>query len=125
MFLAAIGLPAAHSRRVAFSREFFEAGGITALADRGAAEAAVSAERFRASGARFACLCGSDEDYATQAEGFARALKGAGADYVLLAGRPGEREAAFRAAGVDDFIFAGQDVLVFLASLLKRAGAPA
>jgi methylmalonyl-CoA mutase len=124
IFLAAIGAPAAHSRRVGFARELFEAGGVKTLADSGAAEADVSAERFRASGARFACVCGSDEDYATQGEAIARALKAAGADYVLLAGRQGEREAAFRAAGVDDFIFAGQDALAFLTSLLKRAGAP-
>ena len=49
---------------------------------RGATEAAVSAERFRASGARFACLCGSDEDYAAKAADFAAALKSAGADHV-------------------------------------------
>lgn len=123
IFLAAIGAPAAHSRRVAFARELFEAGGIAVTADPGASDAEVSGGRLRASGARFACLCGSDEDYAAHAEDFARTLKGAGA-YLLLAGRPGEREAAFRAAGVDEFIFAGQDALAFLASLLKRAGAP-
>ena len=124
IFLAAIGAPAAHSRRVAFARDFFETGGVAALVDPGAAEAKISAERFRSSGARFVCLCGADEDYAASADSFAQELKNAGADYVLLAGRPGEREAQFRAAGIDDFIFAGQDALAFLTSLLKRAGAP-
>jgi methylmalonyl-CoA mutase len=37
---------------------------------------------------------------------------------VLLAGRPGELEAPLRAAGVDDFIFAGCDVVATLGSLL-------
>ena len=109
---------------MSFARELFEAGGFATEADPGAAEAPVSADAFpEASGARFACLCGSDEDYAKAAD-FAAALKSAGADHVILAGRPGEHEAAWRAAGVDDFVFAGQDALAFLTSLLKRAGAP-
>ena len=124
VFLAAIGPPSAHARRVAFARETLEAGGVAAIADPGAPDAAASAQRFRASGARFACLCGSDDDYAAKAAEFAAALKDAGASFVMLAGRPGEHEAAWRAAGVDDFLFAGQDALAFLTSLLKRAGAP-
>ena len=123
LFLAAIGSPAAHSRRVAFARDLFETGGVAALADSGAAEAAEAAERFRASGARYACLCGSDDDYAAKASAFAAALKGAGAVWLILAGRPGEHEAEWRAAGVDDFVYAGQDALAFLTDLLKRAGA--
>jgi methylmalonyl-CoA mutase len=123
IFLAAIGQPSAHSRRVSFSRDLFEAAGIIADVDPGSAEAGQSADRFRDSGARFACLCGSDEDYAAKATSFAAALKGAGATYVTLAGRPNEHEAAWRAAGVDDFVFAGKDALALLTSVLKRAGA--
>ena len=44
----------------------------------------------------------------------ARALKAAGAKAVYLAGRPGDLEAALKAAGVDDFIFMGLDVLASL-----------
>jgi methylmalonyl-CoA mutase len=124
IFLAALGAPAAHARRVAFARELFEAGGVAAVADPGTADAAVSGERFRASGAHLVCLCGADEDYAASAEAFARAMKSADAQYVVLAGRPGESEDALRRAGVDDFVFAGQDAVAFLGSLLKRAGAP-
>jgi methylmalonyl-CoA mutase len=112
--LAAIGSPAAHARRVGFAREFFEILPETV--------AATDSELFAASGAHIVCLCGADDDYAAHAESFALAFKGAGAEYVLLAGRPGEREAAFRAAGVDEFIFAGQDALAFLTSFLQRAG---
>ena len=54
------------------------------------------------------------------AEAFAAALKTAGARAVMLAGRPGEREAAWRAAGVDGFIYAGADRIATLEELLRR-----
>ena len=38
---------------------------------------------------------------------------------VLLAGRPGALEGALREAGVDDFIFAGADVVATLSRLLE------
>ena len=123
MFLAAIGPLAAHTRRVGFARDFFEAGGVATVAGAGADEAGAIAEGFRASGAGLACLCGTDEAYAAQAEPFAAALKAAGASGVYLAGRPGEHEAAWRAAGVDGFIFLGADLVASLDEVLRRAGA--
>ena len=62
---------------------------------------------FKASGAALACLCSSDEVYAQEAEAAAKALREAGAKHIYLAGRPGEREAAFTAAGIGSFIFVG------------------
>ena len=44
----------------------------------------------------------------------AKALTAAGARHIYLAGRPGEREAALKAAGVQAFVFAGCDVLATL-----------
>jgi methylmalonyl-CoA mutase len=75
---------------------------------------AALAAAFKASGAALACLCSSDKVYAAQATDAARALQAAGAKHIYLAGRPGEQEAALRAAGVDDFIFAGGDALAML-----------
>ena len=123
MFLAAIGPLAAHTRRVGFARDFCEAGGVATLAGPGAEDAGAIAQGFRASGAALACLCGTDEAYAAQAEPFAAALKAAGASGVYLAGRPGEHEAAWRAAGVDGFIFLGADLVASLDEVLRRAGA--
>ena len=123
MFLAAIGPLAAHTRRVGFARDFFEAGGVATLPGPGANDAGAIAEGFRSSGAALACLCGTDEAYAAQAEPFAAALKAAGAVAVYLAGRPGEHEAAWRAAGVDGFIFLGADLVASLDEVLRRAGA--
>ena len=56
-------------------------------------------------------------------EAFAHALKQAGAMHLMLAGRPGDNEAAWREAGVDGFIFAGGDAVAILEGLLRRAGA--
>jgi methylmalonyl-CoA mutase len=114
VFLATIGPPAAHGRRVGFAREFFAAAGL--------ATPTGAAEGFVASGAKVACLCGTDESYADAAEGLAGALKRAGALQVWLAGKPGDRESAWRAAGVDGFIFAGADATAANASVLGALG---
>jgi methylmalonyl-CoA mutase len=69
---------------------------------------------FKASGAAIACLCSSDEVYALEGEAAAKALREAGAEHIYLAGRPGEREAAFTVAGIGSFIYVGCDVLAML-----------
>jgi methylmalonyl-CoA mutase len=74
------------------------------------------AEAFRASGATVACLCAGDALYAEQADAVAGALKTAGAQQVLLAGRPGEY------TGVDTYVFAGCDVVAALSFVLDSMG---
>jgi methylmalonyl-CoA mutase len=71
-------------------------------------------DAFKTSGAALACLCSSDKVYAAQAATAAKALQAAGAKHIYLAGRAGEQEAALRAAGVNEFIFAGGDALAVL-----------
>ena len=123
VFLVAIGAPAAHGRRVGFARDLFAAGGLEALVEAAAAaDARGAAQRFAASGAAVACLCGGDEAYGECAEIFAVALKKAGARHLVLAGRAGKSEAALRGAGVDDFIFAGCDALAALERIFGRLG---
>jgi methylmalonyl-CoA mutase len=39
-----------------------------------------------------------------------------------MAGRPGAAEAALRAAGVDGFLFAGQDAVAVLGDLQRALG---
>ena len=121
VFLAAMGPLSLHGRRVGFAREVFEAGGIEAIVDAGDCPAAESAARFAASGARLACLCGTDEAYAAEASAFAAALKAKGAARVWLAGKPAD-EAAMRAGGLDDFLFAGADQIATLERALRAAG---
>jgi len=56
------------------------------------------------------------------AEDCARALHDAGARAIILAGRADDaREAALRAAGVTDFVFAGCDALAALRAAQAKA----
>ena len=60
------------------------------------------------------CICSSDAVYAEHAVAAAEALRAAGARRVYLAGNPGDRRAAEEAAGVDEFVHVGVDVLATL-----------
>ena len=119
VFLANLGSAAAFTARAGFARNLFEAGGIEAATNEGFADPAALAEAFRASGAQAACLCSSDAVYASYAADAARALKAAGCARLSLAGRPGEREAELRKAGIDEFVHAGIDVVSFLRTFYK------
>ncbi len=121
VFLANLGPIAAFNVRATFANSLFEAGGVEALGNDGFADAAAAADAFKASGAALACLCSSDEIYATTAEEAARALRAAGAR-VWLAGRPGENEARLRGAGIENFIYAGGDALAALRAAHQAAG---
>src|ERR1700726_285836 len=122
IFLANLGSPADFTARATFAKSFFETGGIEAVDSEGFADPAALAAAFQASGAQLSCLCSSDKVYAGQAVAAAQALQAAGARHIYLAGRPGEQEAALRAAGVGDFIFAGGDALAALQEVYRRGG---
>jgi methylmalonyl-CoA mutase len=114
VFLANLGTAADFTARATFARSFFETGGLEAIGSEGFADPAALVTAFKASGARLACLASSDKVYGERAEEAAKALQAAGAKHIYLAGRPGEQEAALRAAGVSEFIFAGCDALAAL-----------
>jgi len=128
IFLANLGTAADFTARAAFAKSFFETGGIEAVEflpppreassssplPEGVKDFDALTAAFRASGAVLACLCSSDNIYAQQAAAAAKALQAADAKHIYLAGRPGAQEAALRAAGVNDFVFAGGDALATL-----------
>jgi methylmalonyl-CoA mutase len=120
IFLANLGTPADFTARATFAKSFFETGGIEAIDTQGFTDPAALAAAFKASGAAMACLCSSGKTYAGHAEAAAKALQAAGARHIYLAGRPGGAEAALRAAGVGDFIFAGGDALATLQEAWRR-----
>ena len=122
VYLAALGPEARHRRRVQFIREWLEVGGFEAVYDGETKTVEAAVALLEASGALLVCLCGADNAYAEQAEAFAKAFKASGAKGVALAGRPGEFERAWRAAGVDEFIFAGEDAVATLQALYRRIG---
>lgn len=116
VFLAALGPAVAHTARVSFASNLFQAGGIEPVHEPVPVDASTAAGAFVACGAPIACVCSSDAFYAEQGEAVAAALGAAGAEQVLLAGRPGEY------AGVDAYVFAGCDAVTVLSSLLDRMG---
>jgi len=110
IFLANLGTPADFTARATFAKNFFAAGGIEAAGNDGFATRDAMVEAFKASGAKLACLCSSDEVYARDAMPATQALRRAGAA-VWLAGRPGALETELTQAGVSAFVFAGCDAL--------------
>ncbi len=113
IFLANLGTPSDFTARATFARNFFAAGGIETGGNDGFATRDAMVEAFKASGAKLACLCSSDEVYARDAMPATQALRRAGA-VVWLAGRPGALEAELTQAGVSAFVFAGCDALAAL-----------
>ncbi|GGS39065.1 methylmalonyl-CoA mutase family protein [Streptomyces violaceus] len=106
IFLAAIGPAAAHTARLTFASNLFQAGGIEPVTE----------GTFEESGASEAVLCSSDALYEERAEAVAGQLKAAGAAQVFLAGRPGNHP------GVDSYVFAGCDAVAVLSATLDRMG---
>lgn len=116
VFLAALGPASAHTARVSFAANLFQAGGVEPVHRPVTVDPSTVADAFAASGARVACLCSSDALYEREAAETAAALVAAGADRVMLAGRPGEVD------GVDTYVFAGCDAVAVLSSVLDRLG---
>ena len=122
VFLASIGAVIDHTARSTWIKNYLAAGGIKALTSDGYATPDAAADAFKASGAALACICSSDALNELHAATTATQLKQAGAGFVLMAGRPGDREAALRDAGVDQFLFAGADAVATLKGLQERIG---
>lgn len=114
IFLANLGDAADFTARATFAKSFFETGGIEAVGSEGFDDPKAIKAAFRASKAPLVCICSSDAVYAERAKDAAKALQAAGAKHIYLAGRAGEQETALRAAGVNEFIFAGCDALAAL-----------
>lgn len=124
-FLANIGKISEFTARSSFSQNLFEAGGIEAVIGAGGNTSAEIAASFKLSGAGIAVICSTDTLYAEHAEALAKDLKTAGATRIYLAGRGGEQESAWRAAGVDGFVYMGCDVLTVLREAHQSLGVAA
>lgn len=111
-----------HTARATYAKNFFEAGGFEVISTNGFRDAESAARAFTGSGATVAVICSSDKTYLDIVPQLAPKLKAAGARTVVLAGNPGANEAAWRAAGVDRFIFIKCDVLGTLRELLREEG---
>ncbi|GAB3682190.1 methylmalonyl-CoA mutase family protein [Saccharopolyspora tripterygii] len=114
VFLATLGSLAAHNARASFARNLFAAGGLDAT-EAGPTES-IDEVLAAYSGAPVVCLCSSDKIYAERAADTALALKQAGAETVLLAGKPNDAHA------VDGHIHAGCDALTVLDAVHAELG---
>ncbi|MTI42595.1 heterodimeric methylmalonyl-CoA mutase small subunit [Roseibium hamelinense] len=119
VFLACLGRLAEFTARATWTANVFAAGGLEAKGGEALDALEQVVQAFKASGTQIACLVSSDTVYDEQGADAARALKAAGAATLYLAGRPGALEDSLRQAGVDEFVYAGADIL----DMLQRAHA--
>ncbi|NVJ21055.1 methylmalonyl-CoA mutase small subunit [Myxococcus sp. AM011] len=121
-FLASLGAVAEHTTRSMWVVNALAAGGIESREKHGFADPAAAVAAFVESGAALAVISGPDAMYPEWVPALTSQLKARGARVVAVAGRPGDNEAAFRAAGVDLFIYAGADLFSLLSSLQTQLG---
>ena len=109
-----MGPIAAHTARATFATNLFAAGGV-AVEAAGATDA-VEAVTSAYAGQPVVCLAGTDAAYAEWGADLVAALRAAGASYVVLAGKPGERTVT----DVDDSCAMGVDALGFLGRIREE-----
>jgi methylmalonyl-CoA mutase len=114
VFLATMGPVAAHTARATFATNLFAAGGVAVEA--AGATGSVEAVTAAYAGQPVVCLAGTDAAYAEWGADLVAALRAAGATYVVLAGKPGERTVT----DVDDSCAVGVDALGFLARIREE-----
>lgn len=113
VFLANWGTPAEFTARMTFAKNLFESGGIKAQVNGGYATEDELVEAYRASGAKLIVLCSTDRQYEECGEALVRVLKGCNPLITYVAGRPSNKD-RLHELGVDQFLFAGMNVLEVL-----------
>ncbi len=121
VFLANLGSIAEHTARAMWITNLLAAGGIDVATNEGFTNSADVGAAFAASGAKIACICSNDTNYEALGEATASLLKSAGAEHVMLAGKPSD---TLNAAGIDAFLHVSIDVLAALQGLHKKLGMP-
>jgi methylmalonyl-CoA mutase len=110
IFLTNLGPLRRHKARADFTKGFFQSGGFEVISPAGFESAEEAVAALSESEAGITVVCGTDDDYAANFADYAQAIKAALPDMqVLLAGFPGDNEAAYKEAGMDDFIFIKSD----------------
>ncbi|RYC11203.1 methylmalonyl-CoA mutase family protein [Nocardioides zhouii] len=123
VFLATMGPVSAHTARATFATNLFAAGGVAVEAAGATSDVAAVTSAY--AGQPVVCLAGTDAAYAEWGADLVAALRAAGASYVVLAGKPGERTAIRQgneASDVDDCCAMGVDALGFLGRVREELG---
>ncbi len=113
IFLAELGKPADFTLRATWMSNLLASGGIDVVTG--------SPEEFSASKLDIACVCSSDAAYEDGALIAVQTLVQQGARRIMLAGKPGQLEDQLTAAGVQQFVHAGQNVLTLLDDISRLA----
>ena len=121
-FLTNLGSIPSHNARSTWAQNLLGAVGVSSSTNDGFSDPKEIEAAWKESQASFAVICGSDKDYEAMLEPAVAALKSAGCPVILVAGRPGDRAAALREAGVSDFVFVGADVLGVMTDVLDSVG---
>ena len=124
VYLALCGEAARLHARASFVVDFFGAGGIKCTVGPALDSAEDAATAALSAGANVIVLCALDDDYPSALPVFCHVIQKEQPDALIyLAGRPpGEMEAAWRKAGIVDFVHAGADCLSINRSLQRRTG---
>ena len=111
LFLSTIGPLRKHKARADFTSGFFQVGGFDITAAPGTTDVDEAVKLAQDSGAKVTVICGTDDDYVEFVPAFCQKLKAAAPDIkIILAGYPGDNEEAYKAAGLDDYIFVKSNV---------------
>lgn len=110
--------------RADWTSAFFQVGGFRMLNQDDYADSAAAIEALNSSGAAIAVLVSDDDAYKENSLDWVKQLKSAFPDcQFLLAGAPGENEAALREAGLHDFVHVRVNAYQANRELLKTLGA--
>jgi methylmalonyl-CoA mutase len=114
VLLATLGPVAQHTARATFAANLLAAGGVdtTSAGPTTSAEDVVTAFRNADPQTGVVCVAGTDAAYAEWGAEVVAELREAGASYVVLAGKPGEK--TLDESLVDDHCAVGIDALAFL-----------
>ncbi len=120
---ANMGPSRAYRVRADWTTAFFQTGGFEVLADRDFQDAQEVVAALEKSRAAIVVITSSDETYPAAVPAVAQAVKAAYPQcLVLVAGQPGERETAWKSAGVDDFVHIRVGNFEMNEKLLRRLG---
>jgi methylmalonyl-CoA mutase len=123
VFLCNMGHLREHKARADFSRGFLATGGYEAISPEGFASAEAAVQAFKASGARIAVICSTDEIYPALVPPLAQGLRSARPDAIIaLAGYPKDQIEAHQKSGVDEFIHIRANAVELLSHFHTQLG---
>jgi len=123
VFQSNIGPSRGYRARADWTTAYFNVGGITVKADRDFDSIVDAVKACKESGAKVAIICSTDDKYLEVVEPLTKALKAANAKLaVLVAGAPGDNEAKWKEAGVDDFVHVRTNNFAMLKQVLTKIG---